>query len=88
MNTSVTLNLHLIKRQAVVLVTSSSIVLLHLKIVCGEDIIKIVFKFKLNKSPGTDNIVPIIIKAVHHDILQPLTYIYNYHLQLGLNLAT
>jgi len=34
MNTSVALDLHSIKRQAVVLVTSSSIVLLHLKIVC------------------------------------------------------
>jgi len=32
MNTSVTLDLHSIKRQAVVLVTSSSIVLLHLGI--------------------------------------------------------
>jgi len=34
MNTSVTLDLHSIRRQAVVLVTSSSIVLLHFKIVC------------------------------------------------------
>jgi len=34
MNTSVTMDLHSIKRQAVMLVTSSSIVLLHFKIVC------------------------------------------------------
>jgi len=78
MNTSVTLDLHSIKRQAVVLVTSSSIVFLHLKIVCilvqykVKKLYKIVSKSKLNISPGTDNIGPKLLKAVLHDILQPI----------------
>ena len=41
-------------------------------------------KFKLNKSPGTNNTGPKLLKAVLRDILQPSIYIYNLSFATGI----
>jgi len=57
---------------------------MYCKPVSPEEIIGIVSNFKINKSPGPDNIGPTFLKIILHDILDPLQYMCNLFLKLEL----
>jgi len=56
---------------------------MYCKPVSPEEIIDIVSNFKINKSPGPDNIGPRLLKIILHDILDPLQYICNLSFETG-----
>jgi len=56
---------------------------MYCKPVGPEEIIDIVSNFKINKSPGPDNIEPKLLKIILHDILDPLQYICNLSFETG-----
>jgi len=45
--------------------------------VTNDEIFRIIYKFKNNKSPGLDNIGPRLVKAVADEIADPLCYLFN-----------
>jgi len=47
------------------------------------EIIRIIGKFKNNKSPDPDNIGPRLLKEVANEIIDPLLYLFNLSLSTG-----
>ena len=56
---------------------------MYLKPIVEMDIIKIIEKFKQNKSAGYDNIGNFVLKKVSSEIAKPLTMIFNLSLSTG-----
>ena len=55
-----------------------------MKPIVERDILKIIDKFKQNKSAGNDNIGNYIIKRVASEIVKPLTCIFNLSISTGI----
>jgi len=56
---------------------------MYMKPIVQTEIIKIIDKFKPNKSAGHDDIGNFIVKRVANEIVQPLTSIFNLSLSTG-----
>ena len=57
-----------------------------MKPIVKRDILKIIDKFKQNKSAGNDNIGNYIIKRVANEIAKPLTCIFSLSISTGIDL--